>query len=169
VGAGLLVAGRLRFPGLEAWAPLGLVPLVGAVAAWLWRGHQPVRSLAALAAAAVGFLATLAAWGVNAMEAYKAPRPLVQAIHESQEEPEVRLACYRYFQPSVVFYAGRHVEQLGDEEKVYNLLRYPTEVYLLLPAAEWERLRGQVRVPTRTVARRRDLYRNCEVVVVTNR
>jgi hypothetical protein len=37
----------------------------------------------------------------------------------------------------------------------------------VLPASEWERLRG--RTTGRAIARQRDLYRDCDVVLVTNR
>ena len=53
--------------------------------------------------------------------------------------------------------------------EVLEQLRYPVEVYLFLPAAEWERLQPLVRTPCRLVGRHRDLYRKCDVVVVTNR
>jgi 4-amino-4-deoxy-L-arabinose transferase-like glycosyltransferase len=179
VAVGLLVAGgalapslvRGQFlPGVESWAAAGVVPVAGAAAAWwlIQRGRRG-PALAALGTAAVVFLAVMAGWGVAAVDAYKAPRPLVRAVLRDQPEGEIRVGCYRYFQPSLVFYARRDVLVLDDDDGVTELLRYPVEVYLFLPAAEWDRLKPLVRTPCRLVGRHRDLYRKCDVVVVTNR
>jgi 4-amino-4-deoxy-L-arabinose transferase-like glycosyltransferase len=179
VAVGLLIAGGVlapslvkgqRLPGVEVWAAAGALPVAGAAAAWwLIRRQRRGPALAALGTAAVVFLAVMAGWGVTAVDASKAPRPLVQAMLRDQDEREVRVACYRYFQPSLVFYARRDVQLLGTDRDVLEELRYPIEVYLFLPAAEWERLQPLVRTPSRLVSRHRDLYRKCDVVVVTNR
>jgi 4-amino-4-deoxy-L-arabinose transferase-like glycosyltransferase len=174
---GLLAAGGAmpfvkgpRLPGLQAWAALGALPVAGAViAGWLVRRGRRGSALAALGAAAVAFLGPAAAWGVSAVDAAKAPRPLARAIFGQQTEREMRVVCYRYFQPSLVFYARRHVPQLGDDEQALEYLRYPVQVFLVLPADDWERLRPEVRSPCRLVCRHGDLYRKCDVVVVTNR
>jgi 4-amino-4-deoxy-L-arabinose transferase-like glycosyltransferase len=159
-----------RLPGVEAWAAAGAVPVAGAaVAAWLARRPRRGPALAALGTAAVAFLGLAAAGGVAAVDVYKAPRPLARAIQHQQTEREMRVVCYRYFQPSLVFYARRQVTLLTTEEQVLEYLRYPVEVFLVLPAADWEQLQTQVRSPCRLVFRHGDLYRRCEVVVVTNR
>lgn len=177
--AGLLVAGGAlplslvkgpRLPGVGAWAAAGALPVVGAAAAWaLARRGRRGPALAALGCAAVLFLGVLAAGGAGAVDAYKAPRPLVRALPPGQAGREVRVACYGYFQPSLVFYSRRQVRQLENDEQALEQLRYPVEVYLFLPAAEWERLRARVGTPCRLVGSHRDVFRNCDVVVVTNR
>jgi len=179
LSAGLLVAGGAlplsfakgqRLPGVEMWAAAGMLPVAGAAAAW-WLARRQRRgpALAALGAAAVVLLGVLAAWGTTAVDAYKAPRPLVEAVLHDQSEREIRVSTFHYFQPSLVFYSRRHIWQLNTEEEALEQLRYPVEVYLLVPAADWEELRKKVRTPCRLVARHRDLYRKCDVVVVTNR
>jgi len=178
VAVALLIAGGVLLPsfkepqlsGVAAWAAAGALPVIGAAVAWrLVQRQCRGAALAALGATAVAFLAPLAAWGVTAVDADKAPRPLVQAMLHDQTEREIRVVCYHYFQPSLVFYSRRQVRQLENDEQALTYLRYPVEVYLFLPAAEWERLRTDVRTPYRLLARHRDLYRNCDVVVVTNR
>jgi hypothetical protein len=42
-------------------------------------------------------------------------------------------------------------------------------VYLFLPAAAWQDVKGLVHSPCRVLGRHPDLYRRGEVVVVTNR
>jgi 4-amino-4-deoxy-L-arabinose transferase-like glycosyltransferase len=176
---GLLVVGGVlapslirgqRLPGVEWWSAAGALPLAGSAAAW-WLVHRGRRdaALAALGAAAVLFLGVVAGWGTASVDASKAPRELVAAAQCDQPGRDFRVGCYHYFQPSLVFYVRRDVLVLDTDEAAADLLRYPVEVYLFLPAAEWERLQPQVRTPYRLVGRHRDLYRKCDVVVVTNR
>jgi hypothetical protein len=118
----------------------------------------------------VVFLGVLAGGGSMALEGRKAPRALTQALLAEQDEPDVRVGCYKYFQPSVVFYSGREVRSLTSAKEVVEFLRCPLRVYLFVPAQVWENeLQTRIQGPCRLLGRRRDLYRNCDVVVVTNR
>jgi hypothetical protein len=152
------------------WSVLGGILVLGAlVSAWFLLRRRREKMLAALGSAAVLFLAALAAGGVDAVEANKAPRPLAAALFQAQEEPDIRLAAFQYFSPSLVFYCRRQIGHLASPESVIEYLLYPTEVYLFLPAREWERLQPLVPVPCRLVAQHHDLYRNCQVVLVANK
>jgi 4-amino-4-deoxy-L-arabinose transferase-like glycosyltransferase len=158
------------FPGVEAFAWLGLLPLLGAAAAWgCVRAGRAGGAVAATAATAVLFTAAAAAFGPGAVEAWKAPRALAAALPPDQTESDVRVGTYGYFQPSLVFYCRREVSCLGSEVEAVVFLRQPLPAYLVVPAALWDggledRVRG-----TRVLARRRDLYGRGEVVVVANR
>jgi len=167
----LLIAGRmLSLPNLAVCAATGALPVLGAgLAGWLMRRQRRGPALATLATVAVAFVSILAAWAVPAVDVAKAPRPLVQEMFQDQSEREFRVATYRYFQPSLVFYTHRQVWTLVSDEQALEQLRYPVTVYLFLPAAEWERLQPELTTPCRLVARHRDLYRRYDVVLVTNR
>jgi 4-amino-4-deoxy-L-arabinose transferase-like glycosyltransferase len=157
-------------PGVGNWAGLGLLPVFAAAIAWWCLRHQRrTLALAVLACSVVLLLGGLATWGVMDVDAYKAPRPLAAALHQAQQEPEIRVAGYRYFQPSLVFYCRRQVWILDREARALEHLRYPIPAYLFLPAKEWERLQPLAPAGCRRLAGHHDLYRNCEVVLVTNR
>ncbi len=178
--AGVCVAaGRLSVPffdeppigGLEAWAVVGLVPVAAAlVGAWrLWRGDR-AGVVAAVAAAAVVFVGVLAGGGGAALEAEKSPRALAAAWRREQTDREVRVGCYGYFQPSLVFYSRREVQRLATPGDVQEFLESPLESYLCVPAAVWEQnLKSVVGDRPRVIARRHDLYQKCDVVLVRNR
>jgi 4-amino-4-deoxy-L-arabinose transferase-like glycosyltransferase len=159
-----------RLPGLERWAVLGGLPLAGTIGAW-WCFRRGYRTglVASVAVASVLFVGGLLSWGGVALDTYKAPRPLVHALESAQTQPEIRVACYQYFQPSIVFYCRREVYRFTEEGQAVEFLRGPLPVYLFVPAADWERLRNRIAGPHRELARHRDLYRGCDIVLVTNR
>jgi 4-amino-4-deoxy-L-arabinose transferase-like glycosyltransferase len=178
-GLGLLVAGGAialpalqgkTLPGLEHWAGLGVVPVVGAVAAgWcVWR-QRTTGLVTVLTASAVLFVGALAAWGGAAVDAHKAPRPLVETVRATPGEREVRVACYEYYQPSLVFYCRREVLRFTQAGEALDFLKHPLQVYLFVSAAAWDGLEARVHGPHHVLGRHRDLYRGCDVVVVTNR
>ena len=164
-----LLKGR-SLPGLEVGVFLGLLPVLGAGAAWLcWKREATVGMLGALAVSAVLFGFSLMTWGSAALDAHKAPRSLVAQADAKQLHREVRIGCYGWYQPSLVFYCEREVQQLLSEQQALEFLRSPLEVYLFVPKQIWEGLEGKVSGPSRLLARQRCLYRNCEVVVISNR
>jgi hypothetical protein len=175
----LIASGRLggvtllqgwQLPGLQSWAWVGLFPVVGAVlAAACVRRQRVERALTVLAATALLFLGTLAAGTGQTANDFKAPSSLAELIEAHPSEPDIRLACYDYFQPSLVFYCGREVNRFQSEQEVRDYLRWPLPVYLFVPASTWEMIELHMPAPHRLVGRHHDLYRNCDVVVVTNR
>jgi 4-amino-4-deoxy-L-arabinose transferase-like glycosyltransferase len=178
VSVGLVIAGgavrfsfmRGRFlPGLEAWAWLGGLLVLGAIATWWFvRCEQRGAALGALAVASVVFTAALLGWGSSAVERYKAARALVQAMPDDQLSREVRVAAYEYFQPSMVFYSRREVNCLQSEQQALDFLSGPLPSYLFLPALQWEVLCGKIAAPCKVLGRRYDMYSGREVVLVTN-
>jgi hypothetical protein len=175
----LLVAGGVlnvpalqgkELPGLERWAALGLIPLFGAGLAWLWTYRQQ-RNLAAAAVmvCAVAFTGALIALGAQTIDGVKAPKAIAEDFGLRQADRDIRIACHRYFQPSLVFYCRRGVDRIDDEEKAREFLNDAWPVYLLMPAKVWAEFEAKVKTPYRVLGQHRDLFRNCEVVVVTNR
>jgi 4-amino-4-deoxy-L-arabinose transferase-like glycosyltransferase len=178
VTAGLLIAGGAvempllrgrRLPGLEDGAVVGILLLLGALAAWLClRWQARTGALVSLCVTAVPFVGLMAAWGAPALDLFKAPRALVEASGARQIYEEVQVGCFEWYQPSLVFYCERKVERLEKERQALEFLECPLPVYLFLPATVWDRLAHHTEGTCHVVARHWDLYRNCDVVVVTN-
>ena len=176
---GLLVAGGSvdvpfysgrHFAGLASWSCLGLIPVGGAALAW-WNHCRQNRTgvIASVVAAALLLVGLLAAGPSTVFNEYKATRPLAQALQSAQTEREIRVGCYQYFQPSLVFYCQRRVDRLENEEEALDFLRCPLPVYLYLPEPVWEGMQDKVASPCRILGQHHDLYRKCDVVLVTNR
>jgi 4-amino-4-deoxy-L-arabinose transferase-like glycosyltransferase len=176
--AGLLTLGGVwslrvdnrTYSGVEMWAVLGLLPLAGAAVTWWCLRHgRRTGMIAGFAASSFAYLAVLAGWGAGALEKHKAPRELVRGLHDNLTAHEVRIGAYQYFQPSLVFYCQREVQKLKSEDELIEFLTCPLPVYLFMPASVWQQLRPRLAGMCHPLGRRRDLYRNCDVVVVTNR
>jgi 4-amino-4-deoxy-L-arabinose transferase-like glycosyltransferase len=179
VAIGLLIVGGvipvqmkgLRIlPAVAPWAGLGLILLAGGAAmGWCLRVGNRTRYVQAVTAAAVLFVGLTAAFPAVAIDRYKAPKELVAVAGASQPHQEVRLASLDYTQPSVTFYAGRRVERLFSAAAAGEFLAMPLPAYLFVPEPVWAaQLARNVSTPHRIAARKYDLLRNCEILVVTN-
>ncbi|MCS6866918.1 MAG: glycosyltransferase family 39 protein [Gemmataceae bacterium] len=178
VAVGLLIAGGAWpvlppaarvFPGLERWAFLGLIPLATAgVMLWAWRSNHRQRFLQAATVGAIAFTASVAAFPPVVIDGYKAAKELVETSGVADPARDIRLAHHDWFQPSIVFYAGRQVTELPSAEAVATFLAIPTPGYLFVPERTWRQLESQVNVPTQIVAQDYDFYKNCQVLVVSN-
>lgn len=177
VGVGLLIAGDAlslplsgrRLPGLEKGAWLGGVFLLGAAGAgWCFRRGQRGRLIGCVAASGIVFTAALASWGVNLVDHFKAPRPLVEALPPDHLFREVRIGAIDYFQPSLVFYCQRELHRPENAACALQFLYTPLPVYLFVSAEKWEQLRAVAPASFRLIARHRDLYNGREVLLMTN-
>jgi 4-amino-4-deoxy-L-arabinose transferase-like glycosyltransferase len=177
VGAGLLIAGDAlplalpgrRLPGLEKAAWLGGVFLLGAAAAaWCLRRGRRGGLIGCVAVSGIVFSAALALWGVNLVDRFKAPRPLVQALPADQLYREVRIGAIGYFQPSLVFYCKRELHCPENAACALQFLYTPLPVYLFVSAEKWEQLRAVAPTSFRLIARHRDLYNGREILLMTN-
>jgi hypothetical protein len=156
--------------GLEKGLWLAPIPIIGAAfASWFLQRQVRQRLLQSLTVSAVLFTGLLAIWVAPALDAFKAPRFLVETAQARQLDREVRIGCFAYYQPSLVFYCQRQVNRLFSEQQAIEFLRSPLEVYLFVPAEVWQGFESKVPGPHRLLGRHRCLYSNCEVVVITNR
>ena len=172
IGGGVLAAPLTRgkhLPGLENWAIVGIVPVLGACVGWCLRHRQPPALIGALGVTAVVWLGIMAGWGQAAIDQHKAPRPLGEALLADEPGGDIDIACYEYFQPSLVFYTRHSIIQCTSDEDFLDWLKRPAPAYVFLPASVWERLRSQAGDSARELARHRDLYRGIDAVLIRNR
>ena len=171
VGAGVLEIDGFRsrlYPDLAPWAWLGAIFVVAAgVAGWmLWRDRRG-GVLVTVGAAGVLFAALIAGGGILALEPQKATKALVAALPAGHQEREVRIAAYRFFQPSLVFYCRRAVARFEVGAVAGAFLRGPYESYLFVPEDVWnDELRATAPEGARVIEARYDLYSNRRVLLV---
>jgi hypothetical protein len=173
ISSGVLTPGFLRtqvVPELAKWIWVGLVPLAAGLAGYvlLPRGRRDAW-LATFAAGALVVLIPLAAWGPLAFETHKTPKPVAAAIAAHAGGSEVRIATFDCFDPSLVFYSRHCINRLRSPEEVQFFLGRPMQVYLVLPAKSWQELSGEVADSCQVIRKYRDVYRNRDVLLVSNR
>jgi 4-amino-4-deoxy-L-arabinose transferase-like glycosyltransferase len=141
----------------------------GAIAGWvLLRRNNRLFAIVSVTGASVAFTALLGAWWGPAVESYKAPRALMGAVRRDGGDSDYRIISYRYFEPSLVFYAQREIVIQEVSEETLANLKFPVPVYLLVRDKDWELLKDRAGPAVSIVARRRDLYKNCDILVVRN-
>jgi 4-amino-4-deoxy-L-arabinose transferase-like glycosyltransferase len=179
-GLGLAVAGGAAaawlpkvsyLTGLEWWGLVGLFPILGTVAAvWCLRRRWRGGLIVSISLSAFLLVGPLAAWGLAALDTYKAPRSLVIEAGALRRTEDISVGSFELNLPSLSFYCQRTVRFPESEDDVVDFLRRPTPVYLFLPEATWQRLQDKVGMPCRVVSRALNLYQHGQVVVaVTNR
>jgi 4-amino-4-deoxy-L-arabinose transferase-like glycosyltransferase len=158
-----------RMPNLKWMALWGVLPIAGAVAG-MWYLRQSRRDLAVTSILTTGliFVGGLFGTGSGVLEDHKAPRELVETSGARQEDREIRVAVYDYFEPSLVFYCRREVKRLDDPKATADFLRSVWPVYVFVPIQTWNELEPKIAVAHAVVARHYDLYRRCEVAVIAN-
>jgi 4-amino-4-deoxy-L-arabinose transferase-like glycosyltransferase len=165
---GLVLQGR-SIRGMEQGAWLGLLPVFAAGLGWCClRRQQLGRCMLTITAMAVLLVGSLAAWGGSALNPHKASRAVAEMIRADQPAGDIRIGCYQYWQPSLVFYCQREVARMDQEQDALEFLDCPLPVYLVVPASLWDALRPKIAGAWHLVGRRRDMYRNCDVIVVRN-
>jgi hypothetical protein len=123
----------------------------------------------AAAASAAAFVGLVAAFPPLEFDRYKSPRELVRAVGLADPDRDVRVGAVDWFQPSVVFYTRREVQKLATAEEVAAFLGNPTPAYLFVPEPTWNAwFAGRLPVAPRVAARHFDLYKNCDILVLTN-
>ncbi len=167
--AGVLVAAR-TFPGLAMWAVVGLIPLVAAVGMGMClRQGNRAGFIGTVATASLVFMGVTVAFPPTMIEPQKAPKELVRMSGVDNPNRDVRLGCFEWLLPSVVYYAGREVKALPSSAKVVEFLEVPTPGYVFVAESTWNNvIAAKMTVPHRIVARHYDFFEKGNVLVITN-
>ena len=144
-------------PALGRLAPIGVVPVAGALAALACQRHaRRGWAVALLAGTAVLFVALLAGAGTDAVGGARGARHLVASLGERPGRGA--WAGFGTIPPSVVFYAGDTIEPLESTEAVTGHLRSRPDAHLLVDS------RYEMKLPERlpegfgVLARRPQLF-----------
>jgi len=167
---GAIPLGIRPFSGLEWWAPVGLLPILGAglFAQFSRRGRRQ-WAVTALAASTAAFVGLLVVGPPMIVDRSKAVKRLVAESGARDLNRDARVGSHEYTQPSITFYVGRKVERLRSPEDAAAFLAMPHPSYLFVTAPQWEEwVERFAKPPYRIAARRYDYARNCDVLVIVN-
>lgn len=178
-GLGLLVASgvipisgtNMRiFPGLETWAVIGLVPLLGCgLMTWYFRHGQKPAVIHVFATTAVVFVGLIAAFPPVVMDQYKAAKVLAAESGAIRPDADIRLGSVQFFPESLVFYAQRRIEKLHNVHEIRDFLATPRPGVVFIPKPIWEQqVAAELDVPHRVITSRYDFLKNAEVLAIGN-
>ena len=155
-GAGTLyifhTAGKVY--ALDAAAFVGAAAAAGGAIAFALAAVN--RARAALAVVLLSLVTLNWAFIVRVLpsfERYKPVPPLSATIRERIHEGDV-VSHYNVALPSMVYYLGRHIEILFDQDKFLTLLRGHQRVFAVLPASDYADLQPVAGVRTCVLDRR---------------
>ncbi|MCZ2340382.1 MAG: glycosyltransferase family 39 protein [Bacteroidales bacterium] len=163
-------ANMRTFPGLENWAVIGAVPLVGLIVMiWQYRQQRRPAFVQTLAVTAVAYVGLIAAFPPVVMDQYKAAKALAAEAGAIRPQEDIRLGSAQFFPESLVFYAQRRVEKLHNIHEIADFLATPRPGLVFVPKPLWdETLAGKLTTRHRIVATRYDFLKNAEILVVSN-
>ena len=143
---GVGVAAMMYLNGDLVVAAVGLAPLAGGVACLiLLRTRNVYPALATFAAACVSFtiLATsVAAPRVSPYQTSPRIAARLAEIERSGGGATTEFATFKYTKPNIVFYLGRPVAALVDDEQAAQFLARNENNVLVLPADVYESIRS---------------------------
>ncbi|MFL5340010.1 MAG: ArnT family glycosyltransferase [Gemmataceae bacterium] len=149
---------------------IGLIPILGGLLGLLGliAGRRRLV-IGSFCVTSVLFLSALGLFLADRVDALKATRGLVAEAHTFDRGRDIRLASFQYTQPSLVFYNQREVRPLLNDEQVVEFLNSPLPAYLFVPEPVWNAVAAKHPGLARpTLARKWDLYKQCEIIVVSN-
>ncbi len=157
VAVGLPVAAMEIAPRLAWLAPIGLVLVIGAVAAWRFQSAgTPHRSLAALAVSACLFVSLLAGIGGGMVDGSRGAQRLIASLGRTPAADA--WASFSTVPPSVVFYANATIPQLESTEEVTAHLEGHPDAHLVVDARFQMNLPASLPAGFGVIARQSQLF-----------
>ena len=149
----LPIALHLYLPGDEWLGLVGLIPLVGGIAALVLRARLQLRRVVtAMAVTSALFVTALVGVAPVWIDRHRTSDVLFDAIAARSEEPEIAsLGC---LEPSWVFYAGRPIAEIKrrDTEAAQAFLARH-DAFLIATEAGYRRIRSELPEDARVLAR----------------
>ena len=157
LGIALTLAATAGIPQLAILAPIGLIPMAAAAAAWILQSQgRRQASLGALAVSACLVVTLLAAVGSDVVGGARAARRLVDSL--GARPAAGAWAGFGSVPPSVVFYAADTIPQLHSTEAVSDHLGARPDAHLLVDARFEMNLPSPLPLGYGVIAREQQLF-----------
>lgn len=160
-------------PGEQWLGAIGLIPLLGSVAAIVLSERGRVRTaVATFVLFAAAFSTTMFGWAVLRVDRFQNAELMAEVINKnSRSNPQV--AGYCYFRPSWVYYTHQTIENIDGEkfDDVRSHLNGSPDAFLITNASRLEELQKQQALPAdvEVLVRRPRFLKDGEVVLLGRR
>jgi len=171
VGVGLLIglplAARKLLPGETGLGLIGLIPLCGAaVCLALAERGQRRGAIVSFAIMAVLFSTTLMAVAVERVDRHQVSRPMMEIVHTSSGNESPRIAAFKHFNSTYVYYAGQRVEEFKKPAAVAAFFLDRTPAYLLVLAQDLPELRDALPEDVVEIARKPQFLKSGDLILL---
>ncbi len=164
---GLCFTAYLYFP-TEQWVGLaGLVPVVGALAATkLVDQEQRDNSVRVLIATALLLTLLLIDLALPRLRPYQDSPVFVEDARRRAQSADVSIATFDYFEPSLVFYAGKKVRKLDSPRQVADFIASEPHAYVVARANRYNELRDVLMGNVRELTRHRNFLTGHDLILI---
>lgn len=164
---GVYVATYLYFPGEQWLGVLGLIPVVGAIIAIkLVEQEQRKNALKTLVATALLLAFILVGVAAPRMQPYQDSPLFIEEAKRRAKSDNVEIATFRYFEPSVAFYAGKTVVTLDTAREVADFLGRYNNGFVITQATSLNELREELRSNISELSRQRNFMHGRELILL---
>ncbi len=162
---------RVLAPELGRLFWIGIVPLAaGALAMFLVQRDRRTGAVWMAAAASGLFTASVLIVAACQLNPYQTSAPLAAALKDDAAEQGDRrftVGSFRHSPPSLIFYAGQHVERLKSAEDAAEFLADAKPRYLVTTDAGLKQLQAETEQPLEIIERRPRFPRSGEVLLIS--
>lgn len=156
-------------PDASPSALAGIIPLaVGVIAFWLVRRQRWQAAITTFACGGLAFYVSVFGMVVPQVSRYQASEPVTRLIHNELGKSNV-VGALNCFTPSLVFYAGQEVVDLGTAQDAARFLRRHEQGALLIHSNAWLDLQELAPGDTRIIAQQPLLMRPDQEVLLVRR
>ncbi|WP_010582857.1 ArnT family glycosyltransferase [Schlesneria paludicola] len=164
---GIYVAAYLYFPGEQWLGVVGLIPVIGAIVT-IKLVEQEQRKTALRTLVATALLLAFIVVGVAAprMRPYQDSSLFIADAKQRAKSEEIEIATFRYYEPSVVFYAGKPIPTLGSAREVADFLAGRNNGFVITKATDLNELREELHSNVSELSRRRNFMHGRELILL---
>ena len=164
---GIYVAAYLYFPGEQWLGMIGLVPVIGAIVAIkLVEQEQRRNALRTLVGTALLLAFMVVGVALPRMHAYQDTPQFIDEARRRAKSPDVEIVTFRYFEPSVVFYAGTPVHTLATVRQVADFLSNHRHGFVIADAKDLTELREELPINISEQSRLRNFLHGRELILL---
>ena len=146
---------------------IALAPRVsGSLAMKLLDQDRRQHAMTAMMTAACIFTFLLVSIGSSRLGPYQDTPLFLAEARRSAGQTDVHIGTFDYFEPSVVFYAGRDVTKLNTPRDVADFLTAHPKSFVITRATRFNELREVLPISANPISRRRNFLHGYELILI---
>ncbi len=151
---GIPITARFVLPGEEFLGLIGLIPLGAALVCWRLAASQRYQqAMVTFAVAAVLLMTTAMSFVTQRVDRHQNDRPLMAAVQAASPKQAPKIAAFRHFRSTYVYYARQRVDEFTKKSEAADFLADPN-AFLIVPESELSTIQAALPAETTVLYRR---------------